>query len=101
MCNCFLLLGFQGIFHLFDFGFSRKKFEHTGALRIPLWGRMERSGLEGLGAKFLDTVKRVYKEPRFLFFAISSPDDVQGIWAVRRRGGSGCLELENFNGKTL
>ena len=40
---------------------------------------MEWTGLEGLGTKFLETVKRVYKEPRFLFFAIDCPDDVHGL----------------------
>ena len=40
---------------------------------------MEWSGLEGLGTKFLETVKRVYKEPRFLFYAISTLEDVQGV----------------------
>ena len=40
---------------------------------------MEWSGLEGLGTKFLETVKRVYKEPRFLFYAISALEDVQGV----------------------
>ena len=40
---------------------------------------MEWSGLEGLGTKFLETVKRVYKEPRFLFYAISTLEDVQGL----------------------
>ena len=58
---------------------AERNLNRLGRFAFPPWGRMDWTGLEGLGVKFLESVKRIYKEPRFLFFAIDCPEDAQGL----------------------
>ena len=72
---------------------------------------MEWSGLEGLGVEFIETVRRVYKEPWFLFYAIDCPEVAQGLlqdifgdmafWVSKKRRCADCLEMENCKEKTM
>ena len=40
---------------------------------------MDWRGLEDLGPRFIDAVRRIYKQPRIFFFALTSEQDARDI----------------------